>query len=129
MKPAIVTILFVALGVAAPTLAAAQQGGCSRSAFRFGVGIAATSARWIVNPGQPCTGALNPSGVMQIDRLSIDQPSRVGVAGIGSRYQFAYNPRPGQSERDQFVLRIDFTQGGVAGVTRVRFDVSVKGRP
>jgi hypothetical protein len=127
MKHVIGTILLLALGLAAPTLAAAQQGGCSRTGFRFGLGIAETSARWVVVPGQPCTGVLNPSGVMQIDRLSIEQGARVGVAGTGSRYQFAYNPRPGQSERDQFVLRIDFMQRGVRGVTRVRIDVVTRG--
>ncbi len=120
--------LLAVLCAVAPTLAVAQQGGCSRTGFRFGIGIAETSARWIVNPGQPCTATLTPGGVTELQRISIEQGARIGVAGTGSRYQFAYNPRPGQSERDQFVLRIDFTQRGIAGVTRVRIDVEPRRR-
>lgn len=128
MRLPFATTLIAALAVAAPTLALAQQGGCSRGGFRYGLGIAETSAIWRVTPGKPCTASLNLAGTMRLTRLSIEQPARVGLAGTGSRYQFAYNPRPGQTERDQFVLRIDFEQRGVPGVTRVRIDVAPRRR-
>lgn len=116
-----------ALGViaAAPLFAAgAAEAACSRAGYRFGPGIATAIDLWRVRQDEPCTATLRP-GRLFLQGISITRQAGNGVAGVGSRYQFAYNPAPGFVGRDAFDMRIDFEDNGVRGATQVRVNVIV----
>jgi hypothetical protein len=121
-------VLRFALGVIAAALlfiAGAAEAACSRSGYRFGLGIAKASDVWRVRQDEPCTATLRP-GRLFLQGITITRQANNGVAGVGSRYQFAYNPSPGFIGRDSFEMRIDFEDKGLRGATQVRVDVVVR---
>ncbi|MBL8589522.1 MAG: hypothetical protein JNK46_13395 [Methylobacteriaceae bacterium] len=121
------TISRLALGAFAAALlfaAGAAEAACSRTGYRFGPGVATASAVWRVLQDEPCTATLNP-GRMYLQGVAITRQANNGVAGVGSRYQFAYNPKPGFVGRDSFEMRIDFENNGLRDATRVRVNVVV----
>ena len=86
--------------------AEAAQAACQRAGHRFGPGIERAQSRWAVEAGQPCATVLNPARLF-MSGLTIVTRAEHGVAGVGSRYQYAYNPQPGYVGRDRFAVRID----------------------
>ena len=115
----------VLAGVLALVAATAAEAACARSGYRFGPGIDRAQSRWIVDAGKPCATVLNPARLF-LSGLTIAERAAHGVAGVGSRYQYAYNPQPGYVGRDRFVVRIEFEQNGVRGATLVAVDVVVR---
>lgn len=116
--------LALALALVAAFIATSAEARCKRAGYRFGPGVPETTTSWRVQAGTTCTSALRPGTVFLLG-LAIASPSQHGVAGTGSRYQYAYNPRPGFVGRDRFVLRIDYDFRGARGATRVNVDVDV----
>ncbi|MBK9081876.1 MAG: hypothetical protein IPL88_07260 [Rhizobiales bacterium] len=103
----------------------AAQAACARSGYRFGPGIHRAQSLWVVEAGKPCATVLNPARLF-LSGLTIAERASHGVAGVGSRYQYAYNPQPGYVGRDRFVVRIEFEQNGRRGATLVAVDVVVR---
>jgi hypothetical protein len=116
--------LLAAAALLACLPATSAEARCKRAGYRFGPAVAETSTTWRVKAGTACTATLRPGRVF-LHGLSIVQGARHGVAGSGSRYQYAYKPAPDFTGRDQFILRIDHDFRGARGSTTVRVNVDV----
>ena len=106
--------------------ASGAQARCSSTPFRFGEGVTQATAQWAVEKGTPCAGRLSTFGLTALSKLSIARQAAHGVAGVASRFQFAYNPDPNFVGRDSFVARIDFDHRGAPGTTLVTVEVTVR---
>lgn len=119
----------IACGLAVAALfatASPAQALCTRTPFRFGDGVTQATAQWIVQKGGACAGLLTTGGLTTLRKLSIARPAAHGVAGVASRFQFAYKPDANFVGRDSFVARIDFDVRGAVGTTLVTVEVTVR---